>query len=524
MVDGVFGAICSPALAVHRRRAVRATRVRTTALSCLWLVVALHPQWPGGVPVADYRPRDPANSVLYAVVREHVETFRVEARRLRDGQGLPRFVDDEFAAFLRCGFLAGGFARFRCDACRTERLVAFSCKGRGFCPSCGGRRMAERAAHLVDHVLPDVPVRQWVLTLPHRLRYQLAWRHDLCRAVARLLHRAIDRHLRAWARQHGVRTGRGGGIAVLQRFGGSLNLNVHVHALVLDGVFERVQAGPLRFHPAPAPSATDMAEILATIVPAVQRLLRRHGLEDEDVTDPFAEATPVLAGWAAASVEGLAMTGPERRRPTRLGEGRALSAPMSPPCHASWEGFDLHAGVRIPAGQRDRLERVCRYALRPPVAGDHLHLTAAGDVALQLRRPWTDGTTHLVFAPMAFLARLAVLVPRPRVNLVLYQGVLAPRAAWRAAVVPGPSPAVAASSEGSTRPGTGRGWRWADLMRRVFEIDVLACPGCGGRVRLVAVLDASAATVRILEHLHLPTAVPAPPPARASPPADDRAA
>lgn len=103
MVDGVFGAICSPALAVHRRRAVCATRVRTTALSCLWLVVALHPQGLGGVPVAEYTPRDPANSVLYAVVREHVETFRVEARRLRDGQGLPRFVDDEFAAFLRCG-------------------------------------------------------------------------------------------------------------------------------------------------------------------------------------------------------------------------------------------------------------------------------------------------------------------------------------------------------------------------------------------------------------------------------------
>jgi hypothetical protein len=99
-----------------------------------------------------YTPRDPAASVLYTVVREHVETLRVEAARLRDSQGLPRFVDAEFDAFLRCGFLAGGFARFRCDACRTERLAAFSCKGRGFCPSCGGRRMAERAAHSVDHV------------------------------------------------------------------------------------------------------------------------------------------------------------------------------------------------------------------------------------------------------------------------------------------------------------------------------------------------------------------------------------
>ena len=153
---------------------------------------------------AEYTPRDPSASVLYTVVRDHFETFRVESARLRDGDGLPRFVEDEFRAFLRCGFLAGGFARFRCGDCKTERLIAFSCKGRGFCPSCGGRRMAERAAHLVDHVFPDVPVRQWVLSVPHRIRYVLAWHHDLCRRVARMLHRAVERHLRGWARDQGL--------------------------------------------------------------------------------------------------------------------------------------------------------------------------------------------------------------------------------------------------------------------------------------------------------------------------------
>ena len=117
--------------------------------------------------------------------------------------------------------------------------------------------MAERAAHLVDHVLPDVPVRQWVLTLPHRLRYLLAWRHDLCRRVARILHAAIERHLRTWARAHGVGHAQGGGVSVLQRFGGAVNLNIHVHALVLDGVWARTGCGSLHFHSAPAPSPTD---------------------------------------------------------------------------------------------------------------------------------------------------------------------------------------------------------------------------------------------------------------------------
>jgi hypothetical protein len=78
---------------------------------------------------------------------------------------------------------------------------------------------------------------------------------------------------------------------------------------------------------------------------------------------------------------------------------------------------------------------VCRYALRPPVAGDRVRVTDDGQVVLQLRHRWIDGTTHVVFDPVEFLGRLAVLVPRPRINLILYHGVLAPRAAWRSAVV-----------------------------------------------------------------------------------------
>jgi hypothetical protein len=142
-------------------------------------------------PSARYEPRRPAEDVLSQIVQAYLETFLAQAASLRDGNGLPPFVEGEFRAFLRCGSLAGGFARFRCTACGLDRLVAFSCKGRGFCPSCGGRRMAERAAHLVDHVFPDVPVRQWVLSLPYRLRYRLAWDHDLCRAVVAVYMRAV---------------------------------------------------------------------------------------------------------------------------------------------------------------------------------------------------------------------------------------------------------------------------------------------------------------------------------------------
>ena len=96
---------------------------------------------------------------------------------------------------------------------------------------------------------------------------------------------------------------------------------------------------------------------------------------------------------------------------------------------------------------RARLERVCRYALRPPVAGARLQLAAEGQVVLQLRHPWADGTTHVAFAPTAFLERLAVLVPRPRVNLVLYHGLLAPRAACRVACRGAPRGALRATAD-----------------------------------------------------------------------------
>lgn len=104
----------------------------------------------------------PEKTILYQLVQEHVETFFVQVEA-ETGLCLPDFVKDEFDAFPECGILAHGLLRLRCVDCTHENLVAFYCKRRGFCPSCGGRRMAQTAAHLVDHVIPNVPIRQWVI-------------------------------------------------------------------------------------------------------------------------------------------------------------------------------------------------------------------------------------------------------------------------------------------------------------------------------------------------------------------------
>jgi len=138
-----------------------------------------------------YQPRDAEHTVLHQVIAEHLEAFLRAAAAAGDGAGLPQFVEREFWEFLTCGGFEHGVVRFRCEGCAREHLLPFSCKGRGWCPSCGGRRMTERAAHLVDAVLPWVPVRQWVLTVPYRLRYQMAWNHGLTCAVLRVYTRVL---------------------------------------------------------------------------------------------------------------------------------------------------------------------------------------------------------------------------------------------------------------------------------------------------------------------------------------------
>jgi hypothetical protein len=204
---------------------------------------------------------DPTATSLHAIVRARFETLR---RAASEGAGLPRYVTSEFEAFLRCGVLACGFARARCVACGADQLVAFSCKKRGVCPSCGGRRMSETAAELVDRLLPEVPVRQWVLSLPWALRLPVARDPALLTKVSRIFFEAIRAHLRAKA--GGAGPGERvevGAVTFVQRFGGSLNLNPHLHVLVLDGVFVcRDDGATPRFVPVAVPTAGERLAVL----------------------------------------------------------------------------------------------------------------------------------------------------------------------------------------------------------------------------------------------------------------------
>ncbi len=526
-----------------------------------------HPQRGGGDDPG-YSRRRPEESVLYGVVQGELESFL--ARALARERPVPRFVERELRGFLGCGILAHGFVRVHCDACGLDRIVAFSCKGRGFCPSCGGRRMADTAGHLVDRVLPEVPVRQWVLSLPHALRYRLAYDASLTTAVLGVFVRTVFASLRRRARKHwGVERGQCGAVTFVQRFGDALNLNVHFHSLLLDGVYAAGPNAALRFHPLPPPDDAEVARVVGRVARRIARLLERRGLgpdSDPLEADPLAEEQPLLAQLYGASVAGRVATGRRAgQRVLRIGDcidPEDLPEREGERC-ASASGVSLHANVAVPARDRSRLERLCRYVARPPVATERLSRLDDGRLLYRLKHRWRDGTTHIVFEPQELIEKLAALVPPPRFHLVRYHGILGPCASQRGRVVPGElaqaqlevsaplrggdggdapldddampavqrsrgaasdprtdrvsaAPAAAASEAGvgaeaslapddMLRP---RRLVWADLLRRVFKVDVLECPRCGGRMRLLATIHPPDVAQAILECLELPSRAP----------------
>jgi hypothetical protein len=304
--------------------------------------------------------------------------------------------------------------------------------------------MADTAAHLVDHVLPEVPVRQWVLTLPYPLRYRCAWNTRLPSEVLRCFLRALfaDQRRRA-KRDFGIRRGLCGSVTFIQRFGSALNLTPHFHTLVLDGVYEGPAHSPGHFHALDPPETYDVARVLAGTARRIRR--RFESLGEEDGEDRLAEDDPLLALLSAASTRSRIATGPEAGAPwRRLGDrvdpvadeededGVEPGAAIPPRCVREG-GMSLHADV---ARDRRRLERLCRYVARPPLALDRHEALSDERLADRVKTPWRDGTTHVVMERRELLERLAPLVPPPRSHQVRYHGVLAPCASGRDRVVP----------------------------------------------------------------------------------------
>src|SRR2546425_6819584 len=219
--------------------------------------------------VATYEPHDPSHTVLYKVIADHLETFLTSLDADPDAKGLPAYVQREFYTYLQCGILAHGFLRMGCDTCQKEVLVAFSCKRWGFCPSCAGRRMAQTAAHLVERVIPWVPTRQWVVSVPIPLRYWMAASQDMTATVHTIIRTTIGQYYVNQAVKRGLERQKvqPGSVTFIQRFGSAINLNVHYHVVFLEGVYlgRTGQGLKPRFLKGEPPTDADIADVVQTI-------------------------------------------------------------------------------------------------------------------------------------------------------------------------------------------------------------------------------------------------------------------
>jgi hypothetical protein len=411
--------------------------------------------------------------------------------------------------------------------------------------------MAESAIHLCDEVFPEnVLVRQWVLSMPTPLRYMCAKNSGLKDKILKLTNRVIAHAIKESVphfEQDKVRKLEAGAVTLIQRFGGHVNLNIHFHMLHIQGAWE-ISTEPkgadansksqVLFRPANNPSDDVVTACVRKIAQGTLKILKRLRLVEKDesghdVLTPTDDEDP-LSDIQSASTQNKIARGERKGKAVRrlieqFDEEVLVSEPkITGPLVASYLGFSLHAAVVCPSQNKARLAQLVRYTARPAVAEERLSQKPNGDIHYKLKRPWSDGTTQVVFSALEFLEKLAALVPPPRIHLTRFHGILAPHSKFRALVVPKKMEAAQDQAPGSATcehektlaleggldanlPNGLKKRRiaWAKLLSHVFDIDMESCELCGRKMKAISAIMKLEVIIKILNHLGHP---PRPPP------------
>ena len=408
--------------------------------------------------------------------------------------GFPTRVHEEVRRYLGCGDVKRGFSLAKCEACEETTLIAFSCKARGWCPSCGARRAHQTQAHLME-VLPKVGFRQWTLSLPFALRWPVVKAPKLLRALERCLTRAIFRAQRAQAKRLGeAGKAQGGAVCFVQWFSSTLALQPHLHLLVPEGVW----SGGV-FRELPRPTQEELEAVLARTLAQAKRTFEA-----------------LDAPWPEDAFETLQLQGAQER--LNLNDEHTFGGSPGR-LVAVGEGFSLHAGTAVHQNDRDGLARLCRYGSRGPIAETRLSRRDDGKYAYETKK----GVT-LVLSSEQLVRRLLWLIPPARFHLTSFHGVLSSHAAARATVMPTPTapaqpPAAAAADTGAraAKPTQRPRLDWASLHARTWGVDVWLCH-CGGKRKVTALVTNRRVAEEILRNLGLLPSTSQPLPLAQAPP------
>ncbi|MGD8818205.1 MAG: transposase [Acidobacteriota bacterium] len=420
-----------------------------------------------------YRPRHPERTVLYRVFAQHFDRFvQVYDERFAPTRGpLPRGAREAVNRYLDCGIFACGFARVRCGECGHDYFVAFSCKLRCICPSCHMKRELIWAEWARDELLEDVAHRQVVFTIPKRLRPYFRYERALLGDLAGCAWRALRLWVLAYFEDDAAVPG---AVGFIQTAGELLNWHPHVHLLVSDGVFDGEGAFE-RF------TFFDTQLIERLFRAEVLRLLMDRGLISQEVVDN-------LLSWRNS-------------------------------------GFSVHADVKV--ADRQAAARLGRYMIRCPVVVERMSLDEdTGEVIYRTRPSRVDHPEGPVtrWDVYELIGRVLDHLPAPNQQMVRYWGFYSNvargkrrAAARRIAAGLDPDDEISGTGVVAVSPVTDdepyrRRVRlgWAALIKKVYEIDPLLCPYCGGEMKIIAFITEHATVAHILEHIRMPAQRPEP--------------
>jgi Putative transposase/Transposase zinc-binding domain len=394
-----------------------------------------------------YRPRRPEKTVLFQVIKKHYKTWNKNAK-----DPIPSYIDKEFKKYLGCGILAKGFACAHCEGCNKDFLIAFSCKGRGICPSCNTRTMVETATNLVENLIPSVPNRQWVISFPLRIRHYLQTQ-TILQEVLRIVIDEIKKKLIICSPD--ASNPQIGAVSFIQNFGNSLNVHPHFHIVAADGIFS-VDGADLKFYDT-CLTPDDIADTQDAIKKRVLKFFHRRGWFDKETME------------------------------------KMLTYENS--------GFSLNAKVLVPSWDREGLERLMRYCARPPFASENLRMHGS---LLVYRFPKMahTGQTCIQLTPLDFIEKIVALIPPPHRHRRHYHGVFAPSSPLRQKVAANAKKRPEAFAPGVTEAADKVkkvSINWAMLIARIYETEPLTCASCGKKITILSFVTQAEEIRRILK-------------------------
>ncbi|MDA0842004.1 MAG: transposase, partial [Planctomycetota bacterium] len=425
-------------------------------------------------PVPIYRPRQPRQSPLYKTIERYLPEFERtydEHYARRYGPWRP-IIGDVARRFLRCGDLHYGFARVRCPDCRHEMFVAFSCQQRCLCPSCHQKRTLLTAETIAQTICAPAPHRQLVFTIPKRLR--IFCRHDRS-LLGKLARAAWQTTVEVYRQVLGRRDVIPGMVAGIQTFGELSNFHPHIHAIATDGVF--TPEGTFQCLP-----RIDKQLLLDVWQDKVFELFVKAGKIDQETVDQ-------MRCW-----------------------------PHS--------GFSVDNSVYLAPQDIAGLRRLSEYILRCPFSlARVVRLTDDGSVIYRADKDHCRSfpgpasadlrggpkRNFQVFSALDFLAEVTQHIPDKGEHLVRYFGWYSHRrrgireklrTAGEAEQPTIDRTALDARKGAIDGPRPGSVSTWAMLIQRVYEVDPLECPCCGGQMKIVSFIERRQADVieQILRH------------------------